>query len=289
VKFQQQKEFYLQRLQRALSLFLNQNKRELHQAIVYSVLNGGKRIRALLVYQCGEVFNANLETLDYIACAVEFVHAYSLIHDDLPAMDNADLRRGLPSCHKAFGEAMAILAGDALLPMAFELLAKLNIAPSLSLTMIQILAHACGPSGMVGGQVRDLNPQNEDYSLTQIESLYQEKTGALIHAAIKMAALAGDGMPNELILLDQFSHKLGLAFQIQDDILDIEMPTEQIGKKQGQDRQLNKQTYPAKVGLTQAKKQVEELFFAAMEDLQPLDRDTLKLIALTQYILGRDC
>ncbi len=236
---------------------------DLHRAMRYVVLGGGKRIRALLIYTTGAAFNVNPGDLDNIACAVELIHAYSLVHDDLPAMDDDDLRRGKPTCHKAFNEAIAILVGDALQSLAFELLAKesATLTAPQRLRMLAILAHAIGSHGMAGGQALDLAAENKSVTLTQLENIHQLKTGAFITACVQLGAIAGNCQDkNQFEYLTLFAEAMGLAFQIQDDILDIESPTEMLGKKQGADLAKQKSTYPALMGLTAAKEKVETLY-----------------------------
>ncbi len=208
--------------------------RELHRAMRYAVLNGGKRLRAMLVYTTGLALGASLDQLDAPACSVEIIHAYSLVHDDLPAMDNDNLRRGLPTCHVAFGEAMAILAGDALQALAFECLSSdqtLHPNAEVRVAMLQTLAMACGSQGMAGGQALDLGGVGKMLTPAQLEHMHVRKTGALIRASVRLGALAsGCADANVLEPLDRYAHFIGLAFQIRDDILDVESESAQLGK-----------------------------------------------------------
>lgn len=218
-----------ERIDQALTELLpscTQDPKRLHDAMRYAVLNGGKRLRPLLVYATGETFGASLTTLDRAACAVELIHAYSLVHDDLPAMDNDDLRRGIPTCHKAFDETTAILVGDALQALAFEIIAssqETHLSPTQQLNMLTILAKASGSFGMVGGQALEFSWADQKINLEQQETIHLLKTGALITASIQLGAIAANVSSNELNILTQFGNTLGLAFQIQDDIQDYKI------------------------------------------------------------------
>lgn len=261
----------------------------LHVAMRYAILGGGKRLRPLLVYFIGEALGIQPDHLDLPACAVECIHAYSLVHDDLPAMDNDELRRGKPTCHKAYGEAMAILAGDALQSLAFELLANVAtiFSPTQSIQMIKTLAAASGSQGMAGGQALDLLAQGKSLDLTSLEYLFQLKTGALIRASIEIAIIASAETNEEKITaLRQYGHYLGLAFQIQDDIRDIEEDAETLGKIPGSDQKNHKSTYPSILGLSAAKMQVSHLRELAHHALSCLDAKANYLRQLTSKILG---
>jgi geranylgeranyl pyrophosphate synthase len=263
----------------------------LHAAMRYSVLNGGKRIRPLLIYAVAQTFNKGEEKVDPIAAAVEMIHCYSLIHDDLPAMDNDDLRRGLPTCHKAFDEATAILAGDALQALAFEVLAdnlKSQIQHDKIVEMLVFLAKACGSIGMAGGQALDISATGGDFRVADVEEIHSKKTGALISASISMASIASDCSQADKQNLFQYSQLLGLAFQIQDDILDIESSTEILGKQQGADLISDKLTYPRIVGLEKAKQKVEELYASALRYLENLSVPAPILIDLSRFMLSRE-
>jgi len=241
---------------------INKSPIQLHKAMHYSALSGGKRLRPLLVYTTGECFGAAIENLDVPAVAIELIHCYSLIHDDLPAMDNDDLRRGQPTCHKVYGEATAILVGDALQSLAFYLLAcqQNQLQPYYQLQMIETLAHTIGSDGMAGGQQMDLHAEGKKLPAAEIEKIYSMKTAALIRASIRLGALAAECEDfHTLQILDQFANDLGLAFQIQDDILDIEGDTQLIGKQSGADAVLEKATYPASTSIAEAKRRIEYL------------------------------
>jgi farnesyl diphosphate synthase len=260
----------------------------LHQAMRYSCLGGGKRIRPLMVYAAGDALGINKQLLDPIAAAVELIHTYSLIHDDLPAMDDDALRRGKPSCHIEFGEGIAILAGDALQALAFEVLAKAeHIDPATIVTLIQILTKASGSYGMVGGQAIDMSAQLSSMSASQLTNMHRCKTGALISASIQMTASLKPIPQDTYNQLTLFAESLGLAFQIQDDILDIEGSTELLGKPQGSDQAANKVTYPALLGLPGAKQWLEQLHEEALGILTHIDADTEKLRQLTEFLIHR--
>lgn len=263
----------------------------LQEAIRYSLLNGGKRVRAVLVYLTGSLFSTPLDDLDTPAAALEMIHAYSLIHDDLPAMDDDDLRRGKPTSHKIYGEANAILAGDALQPLAFQLLASdpsITVSPDLRLEMIYELARASGGVGMVGGQWSDMAAEGTQQSLQELQQMHEMKTGALISAAVRLGALAsGVTSKDQLSALDQYAAAIGLAFQIRDDILDIEGDTEQLGKQQGADLSADKSTYPALMGLDGAKERLQELHQLAHTSLEPFNDRGRDLKRIADYIVER--
>jgi len=264
----------------------------LHEAMRYAVLGNGKRVRPVLVYATGEAFGVELKALDGPACAVEMIHAYSLIHDDLPAMDNDDLRRGRPTCHKAFGEATAILAGDALQALSFHILAHspdIRVNAEQRLQMIDILARASGSRGMAGGQAIDLASVGQQLNIAELENMHIHKTGALIKASVELGALsANDVHPAAFEKVSHYGKCIGLAFQIQDDILDVESDTETLGKPQGSDMERNKPTYPNLLGLQGAREAARRLHREAMESLEQFDHkaDTLRWIA--DYIVNRD-
>jgi farnesyl diphosphate synthase len=261
----------------------------LHHAMRYAALAPGKRVRPLLVYATGDALGCAHERLDGIAAAVEMIHAFSLVHDDLPAMDDDELRRGQATCHMAFDEATAILAGDALQTEAFLVLAQQDggIDPQLRLRMIELLAQAAGSRGMAGGQVLDMAAENQELDLPQLEIIHIHKTGALIRAAVNMACLAGRCDPLPQRQLDHYAKCVGLAFQIRDDILDIEGQTEILGKTQGKDSDSNKATYPALLGLQGAHAKAQELIEEALHGLSGFDQRADALRALANYILRR--
>ncbi|MGL4724399.1 MAG: (2E,6E)-farnesyl diphosphate synthase [Scandinavium sp.] len=265
------------------------------EAMHYGALLGGKRLRPFLVYATGEMFNVSLSTLDAPAAAVECIHAYSLIHDDLPAMDDDDLRRGQPTCHIKFGEANAILAGDALQTLAFSILSDApmpEVSDRYRLKMVSELAQASGVAGMCGGQALDLEAEGKQVDLQALERIHRHKTGALIRSAVRLGALsAGDKGLAALPVLDKYAECIGLAFQVQDDILDVVGDTATLGKRQGADQQLGKSTYPALLGLEQAQTKARDLIEEARQALTVLaaqSLDTTALEALANYIIQRD-
>ncbi|MCB2263988.1 MAG: (2E,6E)-farnesyl diphosphate synthase [Candidatus Thiosymbion ectosymbiont of Robbea hypermnestra] len=266
----------------------------LHRAMRYAVLGGGKYIRPALTYGAGLAIGLAPQTLNAPACALELIHAYSLIHDDLPAMDDDDLRRGRPTCHKVFGEAMAILAGDALQALAFQLLAADNAVPGgaeARLAMSDTLARACGSRGMAGGQALDLSAAASGWKidLVALENIHIHKTGALIRAGVRMATLARPELdPKSARRLDRYAKCLGLAFQIRDDILDEEGETTVIGKTQGKDRAQGKATYPALLGLTEAREKARILINEALTNLEDFDERADPLRWIAHYIVDRD-
>ena len=273
------------RLNQALDRHLppaDQAPTDLHRAMRYSTLQGGKRIRPLLVYLTGQTLGLEYEPLDAAAVAVELIHAYSLIHDDLPAMDDDALRRGQPTCHIAFGEATAILAGDALQALAFQvLLADDAVELERRARMALRLAQACGSLGMAGGQALDLAATGQAIDLHNLEALHRLKTGALIQAAVALPCLAANASTNVQQALDRFARHLGLAFQVRDDILDEVGETDILGKTVGADRALGKATYPALLGLEQAQDHLNELHrlsLEALEDFGP-EADGLRQLA----------
>nr|WP_245879665.1 (2E,6E)-farnesyl diphosphate synthase [Zobellella endophytica] len=266
---------------------------ELKAAMEYGLLQGGKRVRPLLVYASGEVLGADHpRTLDAAAAAIECVHAYSLIHDDLPAMDDDDLRRGKPTVHKAFDEATAILAGDALQTLAFELLSRHQddgLDAGRRLRMVQELARASGYGGMCGGQALDIKYEGRGVDRATLESIHRHKTGALIRAAVRLGALCASRLDEaHLAALSRYAEAIGLAFQVQDDILDITADTQTLGKTQGKDLAQQKSTYPALLGLDGARRLAGELHQQALAALADIPYNTQTLEAFAHYIVKRD-
>lgn len=261
----------------------------LQQAMRYSVLGGGKRIRPALTLAAACAVGQNLDTALVPACAVELIHAYSLVHDDLPAMDNDELRRGRPTAHIAFDEATAILAGDGLQALAFEWLTEApDIDASARLAMMQELARASGHDGMVGGQAIDLESVGKSLTLAQLETMHRHKTGALIEASVRIGALTAPGVNEQsLMALTRYAQALGLAFQVQDDLLDIEGDTETIGKPQGSDAARAKPTYPALLGLTGAREHLTTLLENALRNLQAFGPEADPLRAMADYVVAR--
>jgi geranylgeranyl pyrophosphate synthase len=277
-------------LERALTL-PEAGSARLREAMRYSVLGAGKRLRPTLVYLTGEALGAPLTQLDAPAAAVELIHVYSLVHDDLPAMDDDDLRRGRPTCHRAYDEATAILVGDALQALAFAVLANEPLSATsapLRLEMIRVLARATGTSGMAGGQAVDLDAVGRTLAVGAVEEMHRRKTGALIQASVLLGALAaGVAGGAELAGLERFGAEIGLAFQIQDDILDVEGDPALLGKSTGADAAHSKPTYPSTVGLESARVRARELRDSAIAALAPLGSRSTALVQLANVMVNR--
>jgi geranylgeranyl pyrophosphate synthase len=263
----------------------------LREAMRYSTLGGGKRLRPALVYLTGESLGAALTDLDAPAAAVELIHVYSLVHDDLPAMDDDDLRRGRPTCHRAYDEATAILVGDALQALAFSVLADDSIGqvvPAIRLSMIRTLAQAAGTTGMAGGQAVDLAAVGQMLSVDAVENMHRRKTGALIKGSVLLGAIgAGIDSGPDFRALELFGDEIGLAFQIQDDILDVEGDAAVLGKTTGADAALSKPTYPSTVGLPAARDRARDLRDRAIRALTPLGARNAPLVELAQFVVSR--
>jgi farnesyl diphosphate synthase/geranylgeranyl diphosphate synthase type II len=260
------------------------------EAMRYSTLAGGKRVRPVLVYATGEALGAPLELLDAPAAAVELIHVYSLVHDDLPAMDNDDLRRGRPTCHRAFDEATAILVGDALQARAFEVLAHAagGIAPMARLEMLRVLADAIGTRGMAGGQAIDLESVQRSLGEAELERMHRQKTGALIQASVLLGAISSGGLSvPERAALAEFGAEIGLAFQIQDDILDVEGTTQTLGKRAGADADRVKPTYPSVLGLERARAAALASRDRAIAALTPLGPRFTHLAEFAHFLVAR--
>jgi farnesyl diphosphate synthase len=263
----------------------------LREAMRYSTLGGGKRLRPALVYLTGESLGAALTDLDAPAAAVELIHVYSLVHDDLPAMDDDDLRRGRPTCHRAYDEATAILVGDALQALAFSVLADDSmgkVVPATRLSMIRTLAQAAGTAGMAGGQAVDLAAVGQSLSVDAVENMHRRKTGALIKGSVLLGAIgAGIDSGADFRALELFGDEIGLAFQIQDDILDVEGDAAVLGKTTGADAALSKPTYPSTVGLPAARDRARDLRDRAIGALVPLGARNAPLVELAQFVVSR--
>ncbi|MDN3696574.1 MULTISPECIES: (2E,6E)-farnesyl diphosphate synthase [Vibrio] len=270
---------------------LPHQEQPLVQAMRYGLLLGGKRARPFLVYITGEMLGCSSATLDTPASAIECIHAYSLIHDDLPAMDDDELRRGQTTCHIKFDEATAILTGDALQTLAFTILAEgeLSAAGEANrIKMVQVLAQASGASGMCIGQALDLAAENRSVSLEELKDIHKNKTGALMKCAIRLGALAAGQKGVEILpQLDKYADAIGLAFQVQDDILDIIGDTETLGKPQGSDQELNKSTYPSLLGLDGAMKKAQTLLTEALQALDAIPYNTQLLEEFARYVIER--
>lgn len=264
----------------------------LHDAMRYSVLEGGKRVRPLLCHATGEALNANTTALDLAACAVELIHAYSLVHDDLPCMDNDVLRRGKPTCHVEFDEATALLVGDALQTLAFRTLCgeMPGVSPSQQLTMARTLADASGSRGMAGGQAIDLDSVGKRLTVAELEFMHLHKTGALIRASVVLGALCADTSAEAIDALGRYANRVGLLFQVIDDILDVEADTATLGKTAGKDLAANKPTFCTLLGVAQAKAMASELQQDAHRILDEAEKSgahCLRLRQLTDFIVDR--
>lgn len=287
----------LQQFQQRINHFLTQqidslapSSSPLPQAMKYGLLQGGKRIRPFLVYATGRMLGADLNLLDYPAAAIEAIHSYSLIHDDLPAMDNDSLRRGQPTCHIAFDEATAILAGDALQALAFEWLSQIEQLPSeQQLKLVQQLAQASGVKGMCLGQSLDLLAEHKSIALPELELIHRNKTGALLVASVKLGFLCSAHWEQSELeqQLTDYAMNIGLAFQIQDDILDIESDSQTLGKTAGSDLINDKSTYPKLLGLDGAKQKAQLLYQQALIALEQIPYDTAALQALADFVIHR--
>jgi len=261
----------------------------LHGAMRYASLAGGKRIRPVLVYAAGKALGVPLESLDPVAAAIELIHAYSLIHDDLPAMDDDDLRRGRPTCHKAFDEATAILAGDALQALAFEVLAsELPHSNPNSLEVIHAIASACGSVGMAGGQMLDLDAVGQKISESMLTTMHQLKTGALIKASVVTPGILNGADKETIDRFSSYGDCIGLAFQVHDDILDVTGNSEVTGKSTLADVALNKPTFPSILGLENSIERARDLRDKAISHLQHIEGDTSNLVWLADYVITRD-
>lgn len=263
----------------------------IHKAMRYSMMAGGKRIRPILCIASCEAVGGSPDIVLPVACALEMIHTYSLIHDDLPAMDDDDLRRGRPTSHKVFGDAIAILAGDALLTEAFRVLTdpwlRKRVTPEIILDIINDISWAAGSFGMVGGQVVDMESEGEDIDLPTLEYLHTRKTGALLLSSIKSGARFGGGTERQIEALTKYGECMGLAFQIADDILDIEGSQEEIGKDVGSDLEKKKATFPAIIGMAESKKRAKELMHMAIDALSGFDEKAEPLLNIAKYVVER--
>lgn len=292
--FAGQLEAWRGRMEAALAARLpggDQTPERLHAAMRYSVLGGGKRVRPILLLATARALGLAEEQVEAAACALELVHVYSLVHDDLPSMDDDDLRRGRPTCHKAYDEATALLVGDALQSLAFELLARdpaLPADPAIRVRLVELLARAIGSLGMAGGQAIDLEAEGRKLAIAQVEEMHSLKTGALIRASVMMGAACVRALEPQLEqALAGFAAPIGLAFQIQDDLLDVLSDTATLGKAAGADRERGKPTYPAIVGVAASQEQVRRLHGQAMESLAPFGARADALRGVTDWLLAR--
>ena len=254
----------------------------MHKAMRYSMFAGGKRLRPALAYATFSAFGGQGSAIDYAMSALEMLHTFSLIHDDLPCMDDDDFRRGKPTCHKQFGEATAVLAGDALCIHAFELLARTGNAKA-----IEVLARALGTSGMIGGQIVDIESEGRQVDLSTVDYIHYHKTAALIEASLVIGALLAHASEKDVKIVEEFGHTIGLAFQVVDDILDIVSTTEQLGKDAGSDLENGKATYPSIIGLEASKQKALELYHDSLSSLDQLSCDTSVLRAIAAFIITR--
>ena len=260
----------------------------IHRAMRYSVQAGGKRVRPILCLESARIFSADVTPALPVACALEFIHTYSLIHDDLPALDNDDLRRGKPTCHKKFGEATAILAGDALLTLAFETLANAPIEPARRVAVLSHVAASAGTvNGMVGGQVADLEAEGRTIEPAELEYIHRSKTAALIRASVAAGAISGGADEENVARLKRFGETIGWAFQVVDDILDVEESSAALGKTAGKDAAQKKATYPALYGLEKSRGFARELESRAMAELEPYGPRAARLRELAELIVHR--
>ncbi len=276
----------------ALDAFLppaSTKPRTIHEAMRYSIFAGGKRLRPVICLAAAEVLRGKAEQALPLACAVECIHTYSLIHDDLPCMDNDDFRRGKPTSHKVFGEAMAVLAGDALLTIAFEMAASCKSWPRYShAAVIHEIAVAAGSQALIGGQVADAEGEGRKISPAELRYIHDNKTAALITTSIRLGAMSANATPSQLKKLTDFGQSLGLAFQVIDDILDVTQTTEKLGKSAGKDLKAQKATYPALLGLEKAKREADRLTARARAALKPFGKDAGPLEAIADYLLKRE-
>ena len=282
------------RIEEALAARLpspEQVPQRLHEAMRYAVLGGGKRVRPVLLFATARALGLAEQQVEAAACAVELIHAYSLVHDDLPAMDDDDLRRGRPTCHRAYDEATAVLVGDALQPLAFEVLARdpsLPASAEVRLRLVELLAQASGSFGMAGGQAIDLTVKGHRIELASLEAMHERKTGALIRASVMMAAACVPGLPaGAWSALQSFAQAIGLAFQIQDDVLDVTGDVTTLGKAVGADERQARPTYPAIMGLQAARERVQRLHAQASEALAPFGTAAAPLLQVSSWLLAR--
>jgi farnesyl diphosphate synthase len=290
--FEKRVAHYIERVETKLDTVLpaaDVEPRKLHDAMRFAIFNGGKRVRPLLVYASGETLGVPEALLDPPAAAIELIHAFSLVHDDLPAMDDDDLRRGKPTLHRQYDEATAILAADALQPLAFRVLAEVRDVPAaVRIELVRLVADACGSVGMTGGQAMDLSAEGRELAAAEIERMYALKTGALIHAAVLLPALLTDELtPERHAAIEAFGRTIGVAFQIRDDILDVEGDTEVIGKTAGADERLAKATWPGARGLDAAQQRCDELLRSALESLDDFGDAAGPLRWLARFIVER--
>jgi geranylgeranyl diphosphate synthase type II len=292
--FGAQLEAWRERMEQALAMRLppaNDVPKRLHEAMRYSVLGGGKRVRPALLFATAQTLGLSEDEVEAAACAIELIHVYSLVHDDLPAMDDDDLRRGRPTCHKAYDEATAILVGDALQPLAFQILVRdpaLPAAPAIRLRLVDLLSEASGTYGMAGGQAIDLEVQGRKLDIAQVEDMHARKTGTIIRASVLMAAECAPQLAAHLYAaLNRFATAIGLAFQIQDDLLDVIGDVSTLGKATGADREHAKPTHPAVIGIAASQERVHLLHNEALDALVPFGERAAPLRSMAHWLLSR--
>jgi geranylgeranyl diphosphate synthase type II len=267
----------------------SENPATLHRAMRYSLFAGGKRLRPLLAIAAADAVSDAPDGIENAACSLELIHTYSLIHDDLPALDNDDLRRGRPTCHKVFGDAIAILAGDALLTLAFEVLSKLDVCADRRIRLVNELATASGTvGGMIGGQVNDLEGEGQAPTAELLDSIHRAKTGALLRASVRIGAVYSHASPIQLDALTRFGEHIGLAFQIVDDVLDVEQPSEALGKTAGKDAKQQKITFPAVYGIPRSREMAEQERIEAHSALDLFGDRASRLREIADYIVSRN-
>jgi geranylgeranyl diphosphate synthase type II len=267
----------------------SENPATIHRAMRYSLFAGGKRLRPLLAIAAADAVADAPAGIENAACSLELIHTYSLIHDDLPALDNDDLRRGRPTCHKVFGDAIAILAGDALLTLAFEVLSKLDICADRRVHLLTELAIASGTvGGMIGGQVNDLEGEGKPPTAELLDSIHRAKTGALLRASVRIGAIYSQAGPDQLDALTRFGEHIGLAFQIVDDVLDVEQPSEALGKTAGKDAKQQKITFPAVYGIARSREMAEQERMEAHRALDMFGDRASRLREIADYIVRRN-
>mgnify|MGYP003946340435 CR=1 FL=1 len=281
-----------QEVDRALDRFLPKASTKpitIHKAMRYSLFAGGKRLRPILCLAAAEACGGLTKSALPLACALECIHTYSLIHDDLPSMDNDDFRRGRPTCHKIFGDGIAILAGDALLTIAFEIAAEAEVRPPYDLrSVLRELALAAGSRKLIAGQVADLEAEGKPIDRAQLRYIHKNKTAALLTASVRLGAMSGNGTAAQLVAMSKFGRALGLAFQVIDDILDVTQTSEKLGKSAGKDAAAHKATYPSVLGLERSRAEASRLTRQAHEALRPLGARAETLRALANYLLERE-
>ncbi len=287
---------YLAESRREVDLYLDrllpgesEEPKTIHRAMRYSVFAGGKRLRPILILAAGQSLGGKRGTLLTLGAAVEMIHTYSLIHDDLPALDNDDLRRGVPTCHKVFGDAMAILAGDSLMTRSYQVLTELpEVDDQTRLAIIGEIAYATGSKGgMIGGQVLDLESEGKSIDASVLEYIHRSKTGALLTACVRCGALAAGASENELGILSEYGRKVGLAFQIVDDILDITTSSRELGKTAGKDLKVRKATYPALYGIDASREKAQELVSSSIGEIEALGEAADPLRGLARFVFDR--